>query len=264
MTLDELPLHRREALLWRHALELDYDGVDDLVRCADPRPCMSAAHEVYNPVIGPAELGDDGRFHLRVDDELICAVKASRRSSPDVVRHRVACSWWTDGQYYRTQLPPMRDGAVVVGQFHQTVATWTVVLTGTTQAPELVPLRQRCMPGLHWPPQLDSTSPVGLVRAKVIAALGWSCGGCGSRGEFIDHDHFTGMVRGLLCKHCNTHIDNCVHVSGCPWADYLNDPPAASLQLRYPKADRAWTKPAALARIEYLGFDPFERGRKSL
>ena len=25
-------MHRQEALLWRYALELDYDGVDDLVR----------------------------------------------------------------------------------------------------------------------------------------------------------------------------------------------------------------------------------------
>jgi hypothetical protein len=33
-TLDDLPPHRRDALLWRYALELDYDGVDDLVRAA--------------------------------------------------------------------------------------------------------------------------------------------------------------------------------------------------------------------------------------
>ncbi|WP_376770824.1 endonuclease domain-containing protein [Lentzea indica] len=36
----------------------------------------------------------------------------------------------------------------------------------------------------------------------MIKALGWACSGCGRRGEFVDHDHFTGMVRGFLCKHC--------------------------------------------------------------
>src|SRR5688500_4197381 len=102
VTLDDLPMHRQEALLWRYALELDYDGVDDLVRAADPRPCMSAWVDVDEPRLGPAELGDDGRFHLRVDGELLCALKRRRRDAPGVARHQVNYQWWTDGRSYRT------------------------------------------------------------------------------------------------------------------------------------------------------------------
>jgi hypothetical protein len=49
----------------------------------------------------------------------------------------------------------------------------------------------------------------------LVAALGQPCHACLIRpGASIDHDHFTGLVRGLLCLYCNTHIDGCLHVSG--------------------------------------------------
>ncbi|MDI6106066.1 hypothetical protein QLQ12_46660 [Actinoplanes sp. NEAU-A12] len=41
--------------------------------------------------------------------------------------------------------------------------------------------------------------------------------------------------RGMLRNFCNTWIDQCPHPSGCLWADYLNDPPAAALRLIYTK-----------------------------
>jgi hypothetical protein len=44
------------------------------------------------------------------------------------------------------------------------------------------------------------------------------------------------LVRGMLCWHCNTWIDTCPHPAGCAWAAYLNNPPALSLRLQYPRS----------------------------
>lgn len=44
------------------------------------------------------------------------------------------------------------------------------------------------------------------------------------------------MVRGYLCVDCNSRVDQCLHASGCAFADYLNDPPAFRLRLVYPKS----------------------------
>lgn len=48
----------------------------------------------------------------------------------------------------------------------------------------------------------------------------------------VDHDHKTGIVRGLLCKTCNYNIigyarDNVDYFARC--IEYLNDPPAVRL-----------------------------------
>ncbi|PPK63332.1 recombination endonuclease VII [Actinokineospora auranticolor] len=88
---------------------------------------------------------------------------------------------------------------------------------------------------------------------------GSACHACGRDfGTVVDHDHFTGAVRGLLCTHCNNNIDKCPHLSACRWADYLNSPPAEHLGIRHPDATKArsWSKD----RIELMGFDPFPKG----
>jgi hypothetical protein len=38
----------------------------------------------------------------------------------------------------------------------------------------------------------------------------------------VDHDPLHRSRPGLLCVTCNNYIDQCLHVTWCPWADYLN------------------------------------------
>ncbi|WP_353939635.1 endonuclease domain-containing protein [Micromonospora sp. b486] len=107
-------------------------------------------------------------------------------------------------------------------------------------------------------------SPLGRVRAVLAGTLGGSCHACRSRpGTSVDHDHLTNRVRGLLCLPCNNQIDFCMHASGCAFADYLNHPPAAGLNLAYPQPERLRHSSVDDLRIALLGFDPrYGRGRR--
>jgi hypothetical protein len=136
---------------------------------------------------------------------------------------------------------------------------WTVRLSDTLSDPDLVRPAQRCpVTGCWtlWPAAVNPSTPRGRLRALLIAEFGSLCQACRvAPSGVIDHDHFTGLIRGLLCHYCNGRIDRCVHISGCPWADYLNAPPAACLQLTMPnRGKRLTTK--QLRRVEYLGFNP--------
>src|SRR5699024_3690452 len=115
---------------------------------------------------------------------------------------------------------------------------WHVRLLGDPVDPSTVPPTRRCVylgGRSDWPPQARTDTRLGRCRQALIEAGGPDCHACGLRiGVVVDHDHITGMVRGLLCQHCNAWIDQCPHLDGCPWADYLNSPPAAQLHLRYP------------------------------
>ena len=59
--------------------------------------------------------------------------------------------------------------------------------------------------------QLKNASEVAVVRLKILAAQDYKCAVCGVSlkgklrgGPTLDHDHDTGLVRGVLCKCCNT------------------------------------------------------------
>jgi hypothetical protein len=62
--------------------------------------------------------------------------------------------------------------------------------------------------------------PLAEVRRALVTALGPRCSLCHERYPFaVDHDHATGLVRGYLCRDCNTRVERCVHIRGRPRAE---------------------------------------------
>lgn len=103
-----------------------------------------------------------------------------------------------------------------------------------------------------------------LSRQRLYDALvenfGPLCAACGETyGRVIDHDHMSGLVRGLVCRDCNQAVERCLHAdsAACRRARYLNQPPAAPLQLRYPARHRQ--RSIDVVREAILGFDIFDR-----
>jgi hypothetical protein len=237
VSLADFPEHRREALLWRYALELDYDGVEDLVVAGVNRPChwqwwwgdLSAMAAV---------LGDDSHFHLRLGQKVLCALRPGRDDPDGAVLHE----------------HPDHDR----GRQHR---RWTVRLGRRAVPAESVPYGQRCPgdPGV-WPTFHDPATAKGRLRIRLAAELGRHCHACRQGPTFaVDHDHFTGLIRGMLCRNCNSQVDHCPHLTGCPFADYLNNPPAARLQLTFTDKKANRPSPGDKLRIDRLGFNPFAR-----
>jgi hypothetical protein len=272
--LDDLPAPRQVALIWRYAPELDRDGVDDLVRRRASTPCRFHWAGPVPPGHRVAVLGDDGCFHLLLNGFPACGGRPRADDPVDLIRHKQWCHWWSDGGQYRIQAPAAARGPdhdVVHGENAERVVGWLVRLSDVVELPGLVPVRQRCRDDLSprspWPGYQGGDNVLGRLRARLVRRFGPMCSTCGEQwGTHVDHDHFTGRVRGLLCAGCNGHVDGCVHAGGCVFGDYLDDPPAARLNLRYPRSARVEPDPEPESRvaqkIAVLGFDPRYRGRK--
>lgn len=112
-------------------------------------------------------------------------------------------------------------------------------VAGALLDPTRIPRNQRCpQVARHWPPYLnpDSRLPMDRARYAVATALGEGCSLCRGRpARVLDHDHYTGLVRGYLCTDCNGLVDRCRHLEICPAVEYLNTPSACHLAITYPE-----------------------------
>jgi len=85
------------------------------------------------------------------------------------------------------------------------------------------------------------------------------CAMCGYRDHLqIDHDHDTGLIRGLLCVSCNKVEPN---QAGGPWEVYRRRPPVALLGLRarYNQIIFGFAEPNPMSNLsdaEWLDQDP--------
>lgn len=265
VTLDDLPESRRETLLWKRAWWMTYEDVDDWVRERSSVPCLRRTLGTWDTQAVRAVLGDDGRFHLVGAAGVLCSGGAFGRVTPLTdgkacgtrVRHRTSVTWVSDGTPLRagTTLSRREYGSREL-RFEGAEVTWTVILMSTERLPSLTRQVERC-PGYlrEWPPP-PGTSAVARIRARLVGAFGEACQACRSLpGVHVDHDHVTGLVRGLLCADCNQRVDNCPHLNGCPFATYLAAPPAADLGLAYPGYRKVWA--TERAKIEFVGLDPY-------
>lgn len=255
VTLDDFPRHRRAQLVWEWA-HFGVGAVEHMVRSREGKPCMPRPGKHVLPSV---VLGDDGRAHLLSVDRLLCARNESGRGW----EHTASCHW-LDGPL-GTQEDEDVWGPAPAGLHRESAPVeWVVNLTREPADATALPRSLRCQGAAsyvphYWPPPPAKTASVRRMRAALMEDLGAACHLCGQYpGSMVDHDHATGLVRGLLCAFCNRTLEHCPHLNGCPKADYMNYPPAAHLQLLYP-AHMQW-KPKASTRdrkIELLGFDPF-------
>lgn len=223
-TMADLPEGRRRRLL--------------LVDVGRDRGCDLWMGQRCTPPVR-AQLADDGRFHLIGDGPMFDC--ASHAEPGETLHHEYTTYYW---DRWRTppRVAPPTDAERDQGVSFTRTLTW---LNHTRTDTSLIPRQERCpLAAEHWPGYTGTgqRDPHAQTRRILVRQLGPMCHSCGLRRAcIIDHDHDTGMIRGYVCRHCNARMDNCVHLHGCPWADYLNNPPALALKLPYRGTTKAIT-----------------------
>ncbi len=228
--LATLPEHRQRQWLWQLLLDMERSDIDTYIadRAARSTQCLRRQSDgrlvvSYLSHLGAptAQLGTDGLYHLTTDAGHWCEGRTVRGS---LLKH------WLDETASHPKSRQTRWGD---GRFGE----WRFSLTDTQVAPHTVPYDRRCplLPrSSAWPPFANPANRRGQIYEVVFGTFGNLCAACGvTPATMIDHDHFTGIVRGVLCATCNQHVDWCPHRSGCVYAEYLNNPPAGRLQLQY-------------------------------
>ncbi|MBR8741468.1 endonuclease domain-containing protein [Nocardiopsis sp. MG754419] len=237
--LDALTPARQRTLLWRVAR--DYSGAQTADHMPEwtTRPCPVPALRASR--FTSAVLGDDGRHHLWHQNlGMVCNEEAVASPPGGPWTHKQKYMWTSNGRR------------------RQRTVEWSIRYEGEPEHPDLVPYGERCQVLdrlLGWPEWVDLASPRSRLRWQVAEQVGFGCSVCGGVGlGFMDHDPFTGFIRGMLCLSCNNEVDLCPHASGCRWAEYLNRPPAESLELVYPHLSK--TTRRTLERAQKRGWDP--------
>ncbi|WP_333745595.1 endonuclease domain-containing protein [Streptomyces sp. IBSBF 2950] len=258
-TLDDLSPYRRAKLLWRWSFR-GLHFVEQLVIDSANRPCHLPTPPPGPPGRALAVPGDDGRHHLVRAGRMLCS--DSDTQADDGWSHRQHCGWIDAGNGPQEWRGGRDDGEI---RWNSADALWVVRPAGPGIDPATVARRDRCVAGQymtmhHWPPPPTRTASIRRLRAALVEALGPDCHLCGHyAGAAVDHDHETGLVRGLLCAMCNRTVEECPHAVDCPRAEYQTAPPAASLGLMYPAGEEWRPKESTRQRkLQELGFDPFE------
>lgn len=90
---------------------------------------------------------------------------------------------------------------------------------------------------------LSSSPKKRRQQEDLIEHFGDRCHVCSSpHWSFIDHDHASDLVRGLVCKGCNVDLANCAHPGKgehswsphCLLGEYMDSPPAFDIGMRDP------------------------------
>jgi hypothetical protein len=145
-------------------------------------------------------------------------------------------------------IPSLEDRAVLgsCGRYHLICASETRGVSSfddrDARLPERIRPQDRCpvdTNAAYWPGHHETRTKMGRIRVLLAERHGRACHACGCVPFYcVDHDHNSWLVRGGLCRNCNARVDLCAHVSGCPFAEYLNCPPALASNIPFPRTPR--------------------------
>lgn len=226
----DLPERRQAGLVWRVSWSDEY--LAELLK-RDGSICSRrrTGRLLGMPV---AMQGTDGWMHLVLDGQIVCSPSESTRPARK------------DGRAHHSTWPAKIEKAIppcpeVRFESRGNLVVWSVatdVDAGLVE-PLSVPLQRRCPAAVEWPPSLmlgARRNQLVILRRQLVALTGQHCTTCGVRwATKVDHDHFSGLVRGYLCADCNARVDLCDHTADCAFASYLDDPPAATLGAIHPE-----------------------------